>query len=67
MMMANQRTSLHYGALLFAFLFLFADMSGMVLAQEPQVDELPEGEAPILIEGLPPLYCGDELRGRLAQ
>lgn len=61
MMMANQRTSLHYGALLFAFLFLFADMSGMVLAQEPQVDELPEGEAPILIEGLPPLYCGDEL------
>ena len=61
MMVGNQRTSLHFQALLFAFLFLFASMSGMVLAQEPHQSQYSEYDAPILIEGLPPLLCDEVL------
>ena len=60
-MVANQRTSLHIGALLMAILFLFADMSGMVLAQEPQQGLSSDDVAPILIDGLPPLVCDEVL------
>ena len=61
MMVGNQRTSLHIGALLLSILFLFADMSGMVLAQQPLQEHSSDYEAPILIDGLPPLLCDEAL------
>lgn len=60
-MVGNQRTSLHIGALLLSILFLFADMSGMVLAQQPLQEHSSDYEAPILIDGLPPLLCDEAL------
>ena len=63
-MFAQQQASLRRGALLFALLMLFADVSGGVLATS--VDGTPnttvsQFEDPILIDGLPPLMCGEDL------
>ena len=50
--------------LLLVLMFLIADVSAMALAS-PSIDEpemvIPQFADPILIDGLPPLMCGDEL------
>ena len=60
-MLGQQQASLRTGAVLFALLMLFADISGGVLASTTSTSEVSEYEPPILVEGLPPLMCGEEL------
>ena len=60
-MLGQQQSSLRTGAVLFALLMLFADISGGVLANTTSMSEVSEYEPPILVEGLPPLMCGEEL------
>ena len=60
-MRGQQRASLRTGAVLFALLMLFADISGGVLSNATHTSERKEFEAPILIDGLPPLMCGEDL------
>ena len=60
-MLGQQQASLRTGAVLFALLMLFADISGGVLANTTSTSEVSEYEPPILVEGLPPLMCGEEL------
>ena len=60
-MLGQQQASLRTGAVLFAVLMLFADISGGVLASTHASVERSEYEEPILIEGLPPLMCGEDL------
>ena len=60
-MLGQQQASLRAGAVLFALLMLFADISGGVLATTTPTSEVSEYEPPILVEGLPPLMCGEEL------
>ena len=60
-MLGQQQASLRTGAVLFALLMLFADISGGVLASTTSTSEVNEYEPPILVEGLPPLMCGEEL------
>lgn len=52
---------LRKGAVFFSLLVLFADMSGLVLASDVSEVETPSFAPPILIDGLPPLMCDDEL------
>tara|TARA_B100000683_G_scaffold267038_1_gene300154 strand:+ start:354 stop:5243 length:4890 start_codon:yes stop_codon:yes gene_type:complete len=59
--LGQQQASLRTGAVLFALLMLFADISGGVLASTTSTSEVSEYEPPILVEGLPPLMCGEEL------
>ena len=59
--LGQQQASLRAGAVLFALLMLFADISGGVLATTTPTSEVSEYEPPILVEGLPPLMCGEEL------
>ena len=60
-MLGQQQASLRTGAVLFALLMLFADISGGVLSTTTPMSEVSEYEPPILVEGLPPLMCGEEL------
>ncbi|RJU92043.1 MAG: hypothetical protein DWC03_07500 [Candidatus Poseidoniales archaeon] len=60
-MLGQQQASLRTGAVLFALLMLFADISGGVLSSTSPTSETSEYEPPILVEGLPPLMCGEEL------
>ncbi|MAH41941.1 MAG: hypothetical protein CMO41_06830, partial [Verrucomicrobiales bacterium] len=60
-MLGQQQASLRTGAVLFALLMLFADISGGVLSATTPTTETSEYEPPILVEGLPPLMCGEEL------
>ena len=48
-------------ALLFALLVLLADVSGGLLTNPVAATEVADHEAPILVEGLPPLMCGEDL------
>ena len=48
-------------ALLFALLVLLADVSGGLLSNPVAATEVADHEAPILVEGLPPLMCGEDL------
>ena len=50
-----------FGAILFSFLMLLADVSGGMLMNPVQASEVPDFDEPILVEGLPPLMCGEDL------
>ena len=60
-MRSAPRHSIRFGAVLFAFLMLLADVSGGLLTHPVQAAPASDHEPPILVEGLPPLMCGDEL------
>ena len=60
-MRSAPRRSIRFGAVLFAFLMLLADVSGGLLTHPVQAAPASDHEPPILVEGLPPLMCGDEL------
>ena len=60
-MRSAPRHSIRFGAVLFAFLMLLADVSGRLLTQPVQASPASVHEPPILVEGHPPLMCGDEL------
>ena len=60
-MRSAPRHSIRFGAVLFAFLMLLADVSGGLLTHPVQAASASEHEPPILVEGLPPLMCGEEL------
>ena len=60
-MLGQQQASLRTGAVLFALLMLFADISGGVLATTTDPSETAATTEPILVEGLPPLMCGEDL------
>ena len=60
-MLGQQQASLRTGAVLFALLMLFADISGGVLATTTDSSETAATTEPILVEGLPPLMCGEDL------
>ena len=69
-MFTQQQASLRRGALLFALLMLFADVSSGVLATSVEARSnaaVSQYEEPILIDGLPPLMCGDDLCERPAR
>ena len=53
--------SLRTTALLFSLLMLFADVSGGLLSNPVAATPVADYEEPILIEGLPPLMCGEEM------
>ena len=60
-MRSAPRHSIRFGAVLFAFLMLLADVSGGLLTHPVQASPASDFEPPILVDGLPPLMCGDEL------
>ena len=60
-MLGQQQASLRTGAVLFALLMLFADISGGVLATSTDASQTVAYEEPILVDGLPPLMCGEDL------
>ena len=60
-MLGQQQASLRTGAVLFALLMLFADISGGVLATSTDASQTVAYEDPILVDGLPPLMCGEDL------
>ena len=55
------RSAMRTCALLFAVLVLLADVSGGLLSNPVAATEVADHEAPILVEGLPPLMCGEDL------
>ena len=55
------RSAMRTSALLFAVLVLLADVSGGLLSHPAAATDVAEHEAPILVEGLPPLMCGEDL------
>ena len=55
------RSAMRTCALLFAVLVLLADVSGGLLTNPVAATEVADHEAPILVEGLPPLMCGEDL------
>ena len=55
------RSAMRTCALLFALLVLLADVSGGLLSNPVAATEVADHEAPILVEGLPPLMCGEDL------
>ena len=60
-MLRQSQRSLPMGAVLFALLVLLADVSGGVLATSTMTAEPKGYDEPILVDGLPPLMCGDDL------
>ena len=57
----QRRRTATAGAILFSLVILFADISGAVLTADAPSEEMPTHTAPILVEGLPPLMCGEDL------
>ena len=55
------RSTVRTGALLFALLMLLADVSGGLLSNPVSATQVAEFEEPILVDGLPPLMCGEVL------
>ena len=60
-MRGQRRRTATAGAILFSLVILFADVSGAVLSVDADAPETPTHTAPILVDGLPPLMCGEEL------
>ena len=60
-MRSASRPSFRTGALLFAVLMLLADVSGGLLSNPVHATPVADYEEPILVDGLPPLMCGEEM------
>lgn len=55
------RSAMRTCALLFALLVLLADVSGGLLSNPVAATDVADHEAPIMVDGLPPLMCGEDL------
>ena len=59
-MRTPRQAAIRTGAFLFAMLMVLADVSGGLMTHPVHATPVAEFEAPILVEGLPPLMCGEE-------
>jgi subtilisin family serine protease len=60
-MQGQARQAVVFRALLFTFVLLLADVGSAGLSNEVRVPNQPTHTSPILVEGLPPLMCGESL------
>ncbi|MDA0926032.1 MAG: S8 family serine peptidase, partial [archaeon] len=60
-MRSEATPSFTLAAVLFSLLLLVADVSAAGLSNTPPAEEAPTHGAPLLVDGLPPLMCGENL------